>query len=237
MPVTFPVVQARRQRRFVAAFNPLGITGLAAWYDATRGVTATAGEVDTWADQSGNGRDLSATLTTRPITGTRTQNGKNVIDFDGSNDLLDASSAFTQGTSDTVFVVCLNDDGADSTTQTVYNSDNGAAAECRLNKMNTNVWRATSGASLDGGIPDTAAHLLVGVYNGTTGSSLRLDGTELATGSLGTNSSSAAPRVGATGAGGNFWDGWVAEILHYDNVLTAANILRVENYLTRKWGL
>lgn len=220
-------------------FRPTDITGLAAWYDATVGVTdAGSGAVSAWADQSGNGRDLAqGTAGSRPTTGTRTQNGRNVIDFDGTADFLDASSAFTQGTSDTVFVVCLNDDGADSTTQVVYNGDDAATAHCRLLKVSTNVWRATSGATIDGGTPNTSAHLLVGAFNGASGSELRLDGTSLATGSAGTNSGSVAPHVGRSGAGAAYWDGWVAEILHYDSVLSAADTAKVEAYLNAKWAV
>lgn len=219
-------------------FRPTAISGLAAWYDATVGVTdAGAGAVSTWADQSGNGRDLTqGTAGSRPTTGTRTQNGRNVLDFDGSADFLDGSSAFTQGNSDTVFVVCLNDDGADSTTQVAYNADDATQAECRLLKVSTNVWRATSGGSLDGGTPNASAHLLAGVFNGVS-SELRLDGASLATGTAGTNSGSYSPHVGRNPSGSAYWDGWIAEILHYDTALSATDIARVEAYLNAKWAI
>jgi len=222
-------------------FLPTDISGLAAWYDASDASTITdagAGAVSQWTDKSGNARTLTqGTAGSRPTTGTRTQNGRNVLDFDGSADYMSASSAFTQGTSDTVFVVCLNDDGADSTSQVVYNSDDVSNAHCRLLKVSTNVWRATSGAALDAGTPNTSAHLLAGVFNGTSGSSLRLDGTSIATGSTGTNSASVSSHVGRNGAGTAYWDGWVAEILHYDSVLSATDIARVEAFLNAKWAI
>lgn len=223
------------RRAAVAPFSPLDIAGLAAWYDATVGVTdAGSGAVSAWADQSGNGRHLAASGSERPTTGTRTQNSKNVIDFNGANSMA-SSSSFTQGDSDTVFVVCLNDDGSDSTAQVVYNSSN-TAARTRINKIATNVWTITSGTNLEGGTPDTNPHLITGVFGGAS-SILRLDGSQLASGTAGTSSGSSAPTLGATSAGNQRWDGWIAEVLHYDSVLSGGDIAAVEAYLTAKWGL
>lgn len=224
-----------RRTEAAAPFDPLSISGLAAWYDATVGVTdAGSGAVSQWNDQSGNGRHLTAAGSERPTTGTRTQNSRNVIDFSGSNSMA-SSSSFTQGTSDTVFVVCLNDDGSDATAQVVYNSSNGAA-RTRMNKIATNVWTITSGTNLSGGTPDTNPHLITGVFGGAS-SILRLDGSQLASGTAGTSSGSSAPFLGAAPAGGQRWDGWIAEVLHYDSVLSGPDIALVEAYLTAKWGL
>lgn len=221
----------------LASFSPLSISGLAVWYDASDAatITDTGGLVDSWADKSGNSRTLTGTLTARPTTGTRTQNSLNVLDFDGSNDYLGASSAFTQGTSDTVFIVCLNDDGADATTQFSYMADS-ATSHTRLGKASTNAWRINSGATLDGGTPNTSAHLMVGVFNGAS-SELRLDGASLTSGDAGSNSTSLAPHVGRNRNGSQYWDGWIAEILHYDSVLSAGNIALVEGYLLTKWAI
>ena len=62
------------------------------WFDASDAATITdagAGAVSAWNDKSGNARHVTmATATYRPLTGTRTINGRNVIDFDGVNDAL-----------------------------------------------------------------------------------------------------------------------------------------------------
>lgn len=51
-------------------------------------ITESAGAVSTWADQTATGADLTASGSARPTTGASTQNGLNVLDFDGSNNVL-----------------------------------------------------------------------------------------------------------------------------------------------------
>jgi hypothetical protein len=71
-------------------------SSLALWLDASDAstISATGGLVDQWRDKSGNGRNFTGTTTTRPTTGASTQNGLNVLDFDGDY-LTSASSAAT----------------------------------------------------------------------------------------------------------------------------------------------
>ena len=46
-------------RRAATTWTPASLPSLAAWYRADLGVTESGGNVTAWADQSGNGRDLS----------------------------------------------------------------------------------------------------------------------------------------------------------------------------------
>lgn len=73
-----------------AAFTPASLPTLAFWFDGALGVTdAGGGAVSQWADQSGNANHLTqATAGLRPTTGTRTINGINAIDFDGTESLV-----------------------------------------------------------------------------------------------------------------------------------------------------
>lgn len=76
--------------RASGAFTPRSISGLAAWYDAADASTLTiATGVSQWADKSGNGRTLrQSTGNNQPLSTTRTLNGKTVLEFDGTNDVL-----------------------------------------------------------------------------------------------------------------------------------------------------
>ena len=72
------------------------VAGYKAWYDAsdTATITVSGSAVTQWNDKSGNGYNLTqSTAAYRPLSGTRTLNSKNVIDFDGSNDSLQAATA------------------------------------------------------------------------------------------------------------------------------------------------
>ncbi|AUV82844.1 hypothetical protein C2R22_15360 [Salinigranum rubrum] len=81
-------------------------SGLALHLDSTTGVTTSGGSVTTWADQSGNGNDLTAsggpTLATSPT-------GAQVVRFDGVDDVASRTGGLTgvpTGNADrTVFVV------------------------------------------------------------------------------------------------------------------------------------
>jgi hypothetical protein len=70
-------------------FNPLNWSPFI-WLDAsdTSSITSSAGKVSQWNDKSGNARHFTqATSANQPTTGAATQNGFNVISFNGSQDV------------------------------------------------------------------------------------------------------------------------------------------------------
>ena len=72
------------------------LTGLVAWYkpETLAASYANGDPIDTWADSSGNGYDLTGTTTTRPLAAASAINGYMAADFDGTDDKL-WSSSFT----------------------------------------------------------------------------------------------------------------------------------------------
>jgi len=80
-------------------FLPSDLANLAAWYRFNIGITIVLAGVDTWADQSGNGRDLlQATDTNRPAE------SAGVITFDGVDNYLKTNS-FTLEQPETVYLL------------------------------------------------------------------------------------------------------------------------------------
>ena len=82
---------------------PTGFPSLKIWlaaddnatlYSDTSLTTQATGTVAGWADKSGNDRHLLSQGD--PTTGSRTHNGKNVIDFDG-NDYFETSASYDSG--------------------------------------------------------------------------------------------------------------------------------------------
>jgi hypothetical protein len=73
--------------------TPNQLVGLAGWYRAGSGAGVASNDpVDLWPDQSGNNRDLAQTDTTKqPTYQTAVVNGKPVIRFDGTTDVLVAT--------------------------------------------------------------------------------------------------------------------------------------------------
>ena len=71
-------------------FSPLDLTPQL-WLDADDAstITSSSGNVSQWNDKSGNGYHVTqATGTAQPKTGTVTRNGRNVLDFAGTDDRL-----------------------------------------------------------------------------------------------------------------------------------------------------
>lgn len=70
----------------VSVFSPSDLPNLEAWYKADAGITTVSSAVSVWADQSGNGRDMTqGTAANRPAYGSETLNGIDVLTFDGSD--------------------------------------------------------------------------------------------------------------------------------------------------------
>jgi hypothetical protein len=113
----------RLLRPRATGFNPKSISGLAAWYDAADSSTiSTATGVSEWRDKSGNSYHLSQSVANnQPATGTRTVNGLNGLNFDGTNDALSLGSPTSLYSLDlatsramTLIVVAASDVPADS---------------------------------------------------------------------------------------------------------------------------
>ena len=84
--------------RNVAAFDPLTIAGLAAWYDVSQsaGVSTQTGGIHL-LDLSGNARHLiSGSSAKRPQLTTSAQNGRNAATFDGVDDFISVAWARSQ---------------------------------------------------------------------------------------------------------------------------------------------
>jgi hypothetical protein len=92
MPSTVGIVAS-------GVFTPLDLNP-ALWLDAadTATITESGGFVSQWNDKSGNNRNFTQAVgASQPATGTRTQNGLNVLDFDGSNDFLNGGNILEIG--------------------------------------------------------------------------------------------------------------------------------------------
>jgi hypothetical protein len=76
--------------RHPTAVSSSPITGSYAWYkaDSGTGQTLSGSAVSTWADQSGNGRDLTSSSTARPAWTINQINGLPAVVFDGTDDYM-----------------------------------------------------------------------------------------------------------------------------------------------------
>lgn len=225
---------------------------LGAWYDAadSRTVIQSAGLVDQWNDKSGNGLHLTASTTARPTTGTRTINGKNTLDFDGTNDTMSNSGAFWNanftGTDKPYeFYVMMEGDDAglvgypiSLNTTTHFNPSIGMYRNPASNQTGT-LRRNLAGTSQTGSTSVTTTEKSI--------FSQSFSGTDIVTRANGTTTLTTAYaalgditidrlHVGAYRGTGNFLDGKIAEILIFTAPLSQSDREYVEGYLAWKWG-
>jgi hypothetical protein len=131
-------------------------TGYSLWLDAadTTTITSSSGAVSVWTDKSTNAYTFSqATSTNQPTTGTRTINGRNVIDFDGTNDRLVLSQAktafkFMNNSATTWFIVAQPDATSDYGLYFATEAGSGS-------RTGANLWHYTSklNAAVHSGTP------------------------------------------------------------------------------------
>jgi hypothetical protein len=247
-------------------FPTTPVAGYKAWYDAadTATITVSGSAVTQWNDKSANGYNLTqGTAANRPLSGTRTLNGKNVIDFDGINDSLNAATPanwtfLNNDVGSSMFIVLYSDITA--TTGFIASTAAASSANIGLDFIRNgsddlvrafvrNGGAGGSVSSVNQGLltDDTAVYytMLLTPNNATTADRAisRVNGGA----EIKNNTVSNAPNNGnptqalcvgdySNGAGAGF-NGTIGEIIFYASVLNATDRALNESYLKNKWGL
>ncbi len=239
------LVMQRPRAATVAAFTPTDVTGLQAWYDASVASSITGSPVSQWNDLSGNARHLTAALLARPATG-GTLNGKNVLTFDGSANILQAVGLTTPAVNTGTWIIAFKPTATTAyervfSLSTAQDTDfnNAARIAAIIRYGDTLAYVSfyngdTYGASV---AVTNAAHVVVTQRNGDVFScwcdgAAGTGGTGLGTANFGFTSIS----VGANAAVSDFWKGDVAEVLWYSTAISAGNRQSIEAYLKTKWA-
>ena len=236
-------------------WTPKKLPGLALWLDASdlSTITHDAGAVSQWDDKSSNGYHVAqGTASEQPVTGTRTQGGRNVIDFAGDDRLLRGGVPILKNVQHHSVFMVFGRDAASGRNDLLYITTATTFARLLLSSNlvatdYTATFRrldADSGVTAGGGTVDANPHVMRSTANFVNGTvSAHLDGAELGTGVVTTGSTSDTNAsnlvVGATFgvSGTNFLDGFVAEVIVYEAALTAQQVGDAEIYLASKWGV
>ncbi len=225
------------------SFSPQDITNLVGWWDASSPTTVinTAGAVSEWRDMSGKNNTLvQPTGAQKPTTGTRTLNGLNVLDFDGTADNLIAPSALygLSNGENTFFIVMVDDNTGDA--QHRFIGGTGAGTE-RFIMQNTatnltalNRLTSASGPQITVA-RDTSPHIAVS-RRSLVDHTIWQDGSS--TGSTANQESFTMTSliIGAQAFNANRLNGVLAEVIFFNRALTNAEINTVSAYLAAKWG-
>ncbi len=226
-------------------FTPISLSPVL-WLDAsdTASITQAAGSVSQWNDKSGNGNHATQGAgASQPITGTRTINGRNVLDFKGSPVHMScAAGLFSIAVGDNTLITVHQRDSA---------SGNSVIIGAKEAGYSNRVWglndRSSSKSFLSGGYgqdsvitasADINVHMFAGRRSGTTnGVMLWQDGSSTGTTGTGLNKTIDAMFIGKNSISDfDYFNGTIAEILLFNRALSNMEINNIGDYIKSKWG-
>ena len=212
------------------SWSPLDLSP-ALWLDAsdTSTITASSGSVSEWRDKSGNARHVSqGTAASQPTTGTATQNGKNVLSFDGG-DFLRFTTFPTIAQPYTVVVMFNWTDITDN--YRVVSISNGVQILINTSKLTLFAGSLASGGSNE----TTAAGLRIIEFNGSS-SGFYLNSAAKVTLNPGTAATGAEFTVSARADGTLGGKLSMYEVIVVSGLLSADQRSSVLAYSQSKWG-
>jgi hypothetical protein len=238
------------------------VAGYNLWLDAadTSTITVSGNEVTQWTDRSANAYAFTqGTSTNRPSSGTRTVNGLNVIDFDGSNDRLVSTAAAStwnflhNPTGNTTFWVFLPDGTANNSVIAFTNEGQGNQPGFSFQYLSNSPQDLLYFISSNLTVCDVPAALTTGVAalytwkadtsNATLANRLKFykdngaaTGTNTASATATTNNPAVTFHIGGK-AGFTHFNGAIGEIIAYPSVLSDTDREKTRDYLITKWGL
>jgi len=233
-----------------APFSPTDLSGLSLWLKADAGVTLSGSNVTVWADQSGNGKNMTSESGFEPIFIASELNSKPVIDFN-LNKYLTTSFTETNISQQSVFIVFkfvstnLTEYARPFSQSNIayndYTTFNNILPLLRRDGTN-DMWCFGSDNQWLVSIPvsDNNWYISTTISDGTNGSfSLNANNTQTYEETL--NANITDMRVG----GSIFVDGLVAdqfnsklaEVIIYNRALTTPERQQVESYLNTKYAI
>jgi len=230
-----------------AGFTPLTLSP-ALWLDAADASTITSSgspaKVSQWNDKSGNLRHAKqSTSANQPVTGSTTQNSRNVISFTASSSqFMTTDNGFDWSTTGvSIFVIAKCNDTADFKIA-IAQQDDGANIGRVVYAFDTGEQPYSNIGAGQDLLTATTSWLLVRITmasgSNQTKSLVKNAGAETVTATRTLNESAGTLRIGSgKGVASSFMDGHIGEIIIYPTVLSAINISSVETYLNAKWAV
>jgi hypothetical protein len=220
--------------RGAAASGPPS-TNRVIWLKSDVGITKDgSNRVSAWADQSGNGNDVTqATGTDQPLWVDAVLNSLPVIRFSQSNGeglVRNASPTISQPYS-VVAVLKTDNLGSDGQVMFSFSASRGAYI------TSTEKASAYCGAAgITGGTTlNTSTYYWI-VWNlNSTSSEIFVNGSSDASGNVGTDGVSGYQVSGI--ASGGPWGGDLAELIVYSQTMTAGNITTLDGYFASRYGI
>lgn len=230
------------------------LTGLVAWYkpETLAASYANGDPIDTWADSSGNSRDLTGTTTARPLAAASAINGYMAADFDGTDDIL-SSASYTHSGDLIASVVFSFDIEKNYNVLAVVDGNSSPAYACDfLNQSSYSSSTSRFLAGLDDGthrycyrnydVQPLTNYVVTYGCNKAVGGLISLNGQQSVdligsdVSAISTPSGTAYIHVGQNGIANGYLDGKICEIILY-TVTDRTEVPWVEGYLADKYAI
>lgn len=236
------------------------LTNCYAWYksESLSSAYADGDPIDSWSDSSGNGRDISNTLTARPTALANAFGTYMAADFDGVNDYLESASYTQSG--DIVVTLVVRFDvlksyhgiyGFDANSPPTWNAGSpntqwNTALGYNTGMLNlahvNGIYNYMTTANRPSSYYSVATDYVMSFSIGGSGFQLNINGTTASIYSASISSSLSTPAAGtayiALGCNGYFLDGKIAEFVAYDPVSSyLPEVSWVEGYLADKYSI
>lgn len=226
-----------------AAISPITIFGASVglWTRGDLGVSSTGGNVDQWADQSGNGNHLVATSTARPVfnASDADHGGKPSLLWNGTSTTMRTTGAISYGAHALYLVVkntadCYFAVHKDGSTEYWYSSTGLSSFIVRS--------AVSCSANLGAGWGQNAAvRTLVRYFNGTVaGHGIRINGVDQGASVSGTDPGTGALSdflyLGSSQVPSSFLSGSISEVILVTRAPTVPEHQQVEAYLRARYN-
>jgi hypothetical protein len=214
-------------------FSPLSLLPVL-WLDAGDVVASDGDPVQTWADKSGNGKDLTqVTGTKQPLWKTGIINGLPTLRFDGVDDFMVSTRTVIQPC--TIFLVI---DWIAAAGFNYLFDDISTPDSLVIWRNSSTQWAFYAGTEVDINISTSIPSIMMFVANGAS-SVCRVNATQVSS-SAGAGNINNGMMIGSRGVAGSpsqFFGGDIAEIIVYSSDLSVDNRSSVLTYLSEKYAI
>lgn len=220
-------------------FYPSDLNGLALWLRADAGVTYDgSNNVSAWADQSGNGKNATATGTQRPLYVSSDINGMPVISFDGVDDRLIGPNVISSTPCTIIIVAKFSSSEEIGVIFEQYDTYDNIALYRGFNGGTSRNFRLYNGADLTSSATtnDNQAYIFEAIVNGSN-SYLYLNGSQTAFGNAGNLIPEGNYYLGYWRGGNAARTMKIAEVIVYNRAITTQERQQVESYLNAKYNI
>lgn len=226
-------------------------SGLALWLKSDVGITQSGGLVSQWDDQSGNGKHVTNSGSGRPTFAASVINGRPGITFTGAGTaLINASNYLPQQNARHIITVQkVATGGVYTSGGTLISSGTSHSITVLLAvNVDTFVYMYTDGIGFSiryvstptiTDVPTVQSFAYSGAAGTVVASVNNVANTLLPSIASGSEDGSAGFYIGNRGdaGAGQYFSGTICEVIAYDHVLSAADLLVVNKYLQAKYAI